>query len=228
MINNEFPHICQKITALTKDISRLIFYPHPKNEKKLSYEAGQYVEVVLLDFTLPLSIANAPHPNQHLEFHLRHNAEHKQAQRWMSTLEEGKVIHFRGPMGQSTLSRLTAPYHALLFLAGGTGFAPIKALLEKALTDEKYKNVPLYLYWGVRRSEDAYDEKLLIKFKETYQNFQYILALSDNEYPHEILEREHPEMENVTVFASGPLPLIKAARALFKKRGLKNERMICD
>lgn len=232
-MTNTYLYICQTNIAVTSDISLLSLTPL---NLALPYQAGQYVEVLLRSGeSLLLSIANAPQQSGQLEFHLRHDSAHPLAQLFLDELNEAPTVALRGPFGVSTLEQATSLDERLIFVAGGTGFAPIKALLETALTE---KRPSLILYWGIKRPEDAYEMALLEKWKENHPHFEYTLVLSDPSITtswhtatglvHDHVAKMHQDMKDLCLFASGPFEMIKRAQDLFSLNGLRHDRFISD
>lgn len=234
-MTTECIYTCATITSYTKDISQLIFLP--TTDKKITYTSGQYVEAMISDkATLALSIANMPNPDGLLEFHLRHDEKNPKAQELMAALAKNKLLRLRGPFGKTTLTYAEQAKN-LLFLAGGTGFAPIKALLEEALYAEQSLRL-LFLYWGVKKPQDAYQEKLLKQWRQTFPHFDYTIVLSEPEYfkewqgptglAHEYLAKQHAQFTDHYIFASGPFAMVKAAQLLFTEQGLSTTKLSSD
>lgn len=232
-MTNTYLYVCKENNVKTNDISLLSLMPV---EKALQYKAGQYVEILLRSGDcLLLSIANAPESDGRIEFHLRHDSSHPLAQLFLNELENVPTVALRGPFGESTLEK-SHDNATIVFLAGGTGFAPIKALLQCALDESQAK---LLLYWGIRRPEDAYEEHLLQQWKKKYPQFEYTLVLSEPlsttdswtapiGLVHQHVAKIHTDMKELCLFASGPYEMIKAAQQLFSHNGLPNSRFISD
>ncbi len=231
-MSNTHLYICQTHIAKTNDITLLSLTPL---SQALHYKAGQYVEILLRSGDcLLLSIANAPTPEGRIDFHLRHDNAHPLAQVFLAELENAPTVALRGPFGESTLDQSHPCAKILVFLAGGTGFAPIKALLETALIKNRSK---LLLYWGIKRPEDAYDLQLLQQWKQQHPHFEYTLVLSEPTitvwdapmgFVHDYVAKMHTDMTELCLFASGPYEMIKAAQQLFGHNGLSEQRFISD
>lgn len=232
-MTNTYLYICQKNIAKTCDITLLSLSPL---SDALPYKAGQYVEVLLRSGeSLLLSIANAPTQSGQLDFHLRHDSSHHLAQLFLKELNEAPTVALRGPFGISTLEQTTSIDEKLIFVAGGTGFAPIKALLETALPENRPH---LILYWGIKRPEDAYEIIQLEEWKQNYPHFEYTLVLSEPTIGtpwnapmglvHDHVARVHTDMKELCLFASGPYEMIKRAQDLFSLNGLRHDRFISD
>lgn len=229
----KYTYRCQEIIAYTKDIS--LFSLVPSDINHLHHLCGQYVDVILTSGDIfPLSIANTPSQDGHLEFHIRHDKNHVLAQQFINEMPLESEVQLLGPKGNCTLSRAKQA-KKIIFLAGGTGFAPINALLEEAIAR---KAGEIYLYWGVRRPQDVYKASLLQKWQQANPQFHYTIVLSEPDlHPHwqgavglvhKVVAKAHPLLQEDCVFASGPFPMIKQARLLFSDQGLLPHHFICD
>ncbi|MBS0288964.1 MAG: hypothetical protein JSS07_02855 [Proteobacteria bacterium] len=229
-----YHYVCQKINACTHNISLITLLPL---SEKIAYQAGQYVEVLLNNGTyLALSIANMPNADGLLEIHLRHDENHPLAQQFMHELKHKKQIRLYGPKGNCTLTR-ASNVQELIFVAGGTGFGPINALLEDALYHGKSPG-KIALYWGIRRPADAYKATLLQKWQKEFKCFNYEIVLSEPSdflswqgptgLVHEYVAHQLSDFNQICMFASGPYPMIKAAHALFCQHGLASDRFFSD
>lgn len=233
MKKNTYLYYCHEIIHLTPDIAKLTLIAV---DKPLSYQVGQYVEIELSkEIKLPLSIANAPTPTGTLEFQLRHNSTHVLAEQFLSMLAKNKSVRLSGPFGKSTLSQ-AIDYENLLFIAGGTGFAPIKALLKKALTQKQFKKI--ILFWGICRPIDAYEEKLLLEWQALYPHFDFTLVLSEPEQHlswqgakglvHQFCADHIQDLDNVCVYMSGPTAMVKSAQVVFENQKIARYKLVSD
>ncbi len=219
---------------LTTTIYRVVLQP-PANDF-IQYRAGQYVEILQRDSSpKPFSIANMPtSDNKDIEFHIRHNPDNPYTSEVIDEIKAQQQLHLRGPFGSCILRK--EPPYPLIFLAGGAGFAPIKALIEQALTENVKQ--PIYLYWGVRIIEDFYCHDLVLDWAKCFENFHYIPVLSGkNEkdkwhgktgWVHEIVLTEHSDLANFRIYASGPIEMVYAALHAFEPRHLKRALMHSD
>lgn len=182
------------------------------------YRAGQYIYLTLANGDeRPYSIANAPHDNL-LEFHIHyHSTDNAFTHELFKELLDTKAIQFRGPAGQCIYPS-PAPEQWIL-LAGGTGLAPCKAFIEEAIQHEHTK--PVHLYWGARSAEHLYLDTLLKKWEREHSWFKYTPILFTNPelagayrhgMVHEAVLQDHPALNSLQVFASGPAPMVFAAQ----------------
>ena len=144
-----------RITLMEKkspDVMRLLLQM-PANEV-FAYHAGQYIEFLLRDgLRRSYSMANAPHLiAQGLELHIRHMPGGKFTDQVFGSMKERDILRIEGPYGSFYLREQESK--PIVLLASGTGFAPIKALIEEM----QFKGVtrPATLYWGGRRPHDLY------------------------------------------------------------------------
>src|ERR1700704_3096782 len=131
----------------------------PANER-LQYLAGQYIEFILKDGKRrSYSMASPPHHEGPLELHIRHMPGGTFTDHVFGTMKERDILRFEGPLG--TFFMREESVKPIVFVASGTGFAPIKSIIEHAL----HKGVarPMALYWGGRRPKDLYLSGLPLK-----------------------------------------------------------------
>lgn len=122
----------------------------------------------------------------------------------------------------------------MVFMAGGTGFAPLKAVIEHCfhIGDER----PIHLYWGVRSSQDLYLGELAERWAAEHPQLDFtpVLSESDADWPgergfvHEAVLRDHPDMSPFDLYMSGPPVMIFSARDAFVEAGLDANRMYSD
>src|SRR3569623_1687921 len=136
---------------LAPDVVRLLL-KLPAAER-LQFLAGQYVDFILPDGRhRSFSLANAPHDDQFLELHLRHVEKGEFTEHVFERMKEKDMVRSEGPHGEFYLREdSTRP---MIFIAGGTGFAPIKGIIEQAFAAGTTR--PMHFYWGARAQVDLY------------------------------------------------------------------------
>ena len=233
MTTSQASYSCYEINQHSHDI--YLIKMRSTSEQPIIHESGQYIEVHLDNHVLPLSIANAPNKEGILEFHLRTHQHDIGMQSLLNAIKQEQPLLLKGPLGQSTLSR-AEPGNTLVFLGGGTGFAPIRAILgslfEKPITRD------LFLYWGIRKPQDAYQIALLEQWRSQFPQFNYTVVLSEpdlfNDWNgatglvHEYCAKSMNNFNNACVFASGPFQMVKSAFDLYTQIGLKESQFITD
>jgi len=206
----------------------------PQNER-LQYLAGQYVDVLMKDGQRrSFSMANAPHADECLQLHIRNygGAFSKQV---FERMKERDILRFEGPYGSFFLREdSTKP---IILLASGTGFAPIKAMVEHAIHIGIKR--PMTLYWGGRRRSDLYQDALARNWETVHPGLRYIPVLSEpaaedawderSGLVHQAVMEDHADLSGYQVYACGNPLMVEAARKDFiAQRGLPPEEFFCD
>jgi CDP-4-dehydro-6-deoxyglucose reductase len=221
----------QRIEPLAHDVTRL-WLKLPEGDR-LQFLAGQYLEFVLPDGRArAFSIANAPHDDALLELHVRHVPGGDFTGFVFGKLKEKAILRIRAPLGRFVL-REDSP-RPILFVAGGTGLAPIKGMIEHALHVGVTR--PMDLYWGVRARRDLYLPDLPAAWMRVHPGFRFVPVLSEPDpdwagrtgFVHAAVVADHPRLDAFEVYMAGPPPMIAAARAAFGQAGLPADRLYSD
>ena len=206
----------------------------PEGER-LQFLPGQYVDILMRDGRRrSFSIANAPRSDATLSLHIRHVIGGEFSSHVFQHLKERALVRIRGPLGGFFLREQSA--RTLVFLAGGTGFAPIKSILESVLKEDSSR--AMHLYWGVRAKRDLYLDSLAREWQSQYANFHYIPVLSEPDigddwtartgFVHQAVLDDFADMSECEVYSSGPPVMIDAAWRTFAERGLLDEHHHSD
>ena len=232
----DIPHrtLALKLTEkslLAPDVMRLMLTP-PRGDS-LKRLPGQYLDVLLPgDRRRAFSIANAPHTGSAIELHVRHVAGGDFTQHVFTDLQPGAVLRVQGPLG--TFVPREDSERAMIFVAGGTGFAPIKALIEHFLHLGTRR--PMTLYWGARAPQELYLRELPEQWAASGA-LRFVPVISDPErgtsgmragFVHEAVLADENELAQTDVYMSGPPALIDAGRRSFVQAGLAEERLYYD
>lgn len=220
------------LERLTDDVMRLrIALP---DDQRLHFTAGQYINVVLEDGQRrAFSFANAPHDDAQIELHVRLIPGGRFTTRVFTSMRSGDLLRFEGPLGSFTLRAGAVP---ILFVAGATGFAPIKSILEDAFRRGVQR--PMHLYWGVRRRSDLYLLDLVQRWQREHANFQATPVLSEPDpadgwsgrtgWVHEAILADHPDLGDYEVYVCGSLNMVDAAVPAFLAGGLSADACLSD
>lgn len=190
--------------------------------EKLQYRAGQYIEFMLKDGKRrSYSLANAPHVGEHVTLHIRHMPGGLFTDQVFTTMKERDILRFEGPLGSFFLREDSDK--PMVLLASGTGFAPIKAIVEQAVHIKSQR--PMMLYWGGRRPKDLYMHALCEEWARTVPNFSYIPVISNTTqddhwhgrtgFVHQAVMNDLPDLSNYQVYACGAPAMVDAARTDF-------------
>jgi len=225
-----WPARIKSLKLLCHDVIQMIVQPPPG--QKIEYLAGQYVDFILSDNRRrSFSIANADRDGC-LEFHLRKVENGEFTSRIFDESKVGDVLRLRGPLGTFFLRK--GSENPIIMVAGGTGFAPIKALLEELQQTDHQRVVNLY--WGVRSIADIYMKFWLEMFDQNNEWFNFIVVLSaaDDTWGarrglvHQAVLDDFTNLASYDIYASGPPTMITAARHGFTKQGLDEKNFYFD
>lgn len=201
----------------------------------LRYRAGQYVQFLLRDGSRrSYSMANAPSEASQVELHLRYMPGGKFTEHVFNTMKEKEILRIEGPFGSFFL-REDPDHRPMVLLASGTGFAPIKAILEQMLADGDTR--PTTLYWGGRKEQDIYMwqwvEDLLPRMP--YLRFVPVLSEADpgwtgrTGFVHRAVMADLPDLSGHAVYACGAPVMVEAAQHDFTADcGLPAENFYAD
>lgn len=140
------------------------------------FYAGQYMEILLKDGSRSYSVANAPSQNGVLEFHVRHHEGGLfSPQLFSGSLKSGAIMRLRGPLGSFYLNDESG-VKPLILLATGTGFAPIKSILQDLAQTQPTRQI--HVYHGVRFENGLYDEAALYDILAQLPNAKYTSVVS--------------------------------------------------
>ncbi|MEE9451975.1 MAG: NAD(P)H-flavin reductase [Gammaproteobacteria bacterium] len=210
------------IKPLTDKIILLLLQP---SGTRFQYIAGQYIEIITADGQhMPFSIANAPLGSKQLELHIRHTTENTYSNYLLNEIKRTGKIKIRGPFGHCIYHPNTPK--TTLLMAGGTGFAPIKAIIEQVLAEGD--NTPKHLYWGAKNMSDLYLDELPRQWQKTVPHFRYTPVLPETGLIYEIIAQDYPSLTNHQVYAAGPPDMIFSALENFQKLGLEKKFMYSD
>jgi len=202
--------------------------------EELHYRAGQYLDVMLSEGRRrSFSIASAPADGRLLELHVRRASTTGFTAQLFDSLRPGALLRIEGPLGQFWL-RAGSSRQALM-VGGGTGYAPLRAMLRQLVATGDRRQVTLY--WGARDAAGLYEHEWLRGLEKERPGFRYCPVLSDPAPPeagvraglvHEAMLADHPELSGVDMYASGPPAMIEAIRARSAAAGLPREQLHFD
>ena len=209
----------QKLERLADDVMAL-HLKLPANEK-LVFLAGQFIEFLLKDGTRrSFSMANAPHDAELLQLHVRHVAGGQFTDHVFGKMKERDILRFEGPLGTFFLREDSAK--PIVFVASGTGFAPIKSIIEAAA--KKGVTRPMTLYWGGRRPKDLYMNALAHGWA-AQGLLEYVPVISEarpedawagrSGFVHRAVMEDFPDLSGHQVYACGVPLMVDAARKDF-------------
>jgi CDP-4-dehydro-6-deoxyglucose reductase len=193
----------------------------PANDN-FAYRAGQYIEIILRDGARrSYSMANASNAATGLELHLRHMPGGKFTDHVFGPMLEKEILRFEGPYGSFYLREDSAK--PIVLLASGTGFAPVKALLEHMQFLKSSR--PVTLYWGGRRPHDLYMQDWVAAQQAVMPQLQFVPVISDatpedgwtgrSGLVHRAVMEDFADLSGYQVYACGAPVMVEAARRDF-------------
>ncbi len=225
---NEFIYDVVNVECIAKEVTQILL--RPSNDFHLFYQAGQYVKVIHSNGQIsPLSIANAPEKNGLIELHLAHPSDNLPAHDILRMISEEKKITLRGPYGSCTAKKMYEK-PCVIFLARGTGFASVKAMIEEKIKMDSLNPADrqLHFYWSVTTPQEFYRHELITQWTNDIKNFSFTPVLS-RPYPawqgkvgwlQDIVLHDYPDLTNYRILISAPPQMVHAVQRALESHGL--------
>ncbi len=222
----------EKLERLTPDV--MLLRLRLEGGERISFAAGQFIDIILEGGERrAYSFTTAPQETEVVDLHVRLVPGGRFTTQVFSTMKEGDALHFEGPLGVSAIREGRKP---LIFVAGATGFAPVKSMLEFAFANGLER--PMIFYWGVRRRCDLYMAGLPERWQREHDNFRFVPVLSDpapeDEWKgrtglvHEAILADFPSLAGFEIYACGSVKMVEAARPAFIAQGLAEDACFSD
>jgi CDP-4-dehydro-6-deoxyglucose reductase len=207
----------------------------PANERLL-FLAGQYIDILLKDGKRrSYSMGNPPHDDEYIELHVRNMANGAFTESVFNKMKEKDILRFEGPLG--TFFMREDSDKPMVLVASGTGFAPIKSIIEHAFHRGSTRH--MVLYWGGRRPADLYMADLAGRWQQEHDNFSFIPVISDavaedswhgrTGFVHKAVMEDFPDLSGYQVYACGAPVVVESAHKDFtSQRRLPEEEFYSD
>ena len=223
----------EKVVKPADDV--LVLYLKLPAGERLQFLPGQYIDILMKDGKRrSFSLANAPHDDQFLQLHVRKTPGGAFSKYVFEEMKERAILRFEGPLGTFYLREDSDKPR--IFVAGGTGFAPIKAQIEHLFHHGDDR--PIVLYWGARAKKDLYMPGLPMQWAREHPAFSYIPVLSDalpgdawegrTGFVHQAVLDDFPALSGYQVYACGAPAMTDLARETFVALGLPEDEFYCD
>jgi NAD(P)H-flavin reductase/ferredoxin len=204
-------------------------------EQPLRFRAGQYINVLLDDGEKrSFSFATAPHAGGDIELQIRLVPGGRFTTHVFEKMQVGDVIEFEGPLGSFFLREDSDK--PIIFVAGATGFAPVKSMLEHAFHAGVKRN--MVLYWGVRSKKDLYLAALPERWAAEHPNFRFVPVLSapraEDRWQgrtglvHEAILADYPDLSGHQLDACGSVQMLEAAHPAVAAQALAQDDCFSD
>ena len=220
----------ERMEKLAEDVMQ-IFLKLPASER-LQFLPGQYIDFLLKDGKRrSFSLANAPEEDALLELHIRHVAGGEFTEHVFNTMQVKDIMRINGPLGSFFLRESDKP---AILLATGTGFAPIKSMLNHAFHHESDRQ--FVLYWGARNLPDMYMANVASEWQQKHGNFSFIPVLSQaggdwagrTGYVQDAVLADFTDLSGYQVYACGSPAMIEATHKTCIGQGLPEEEFFSD
>ncbi|OGV40276.1 MAG: hypothetical protein A3F46_09570 [Legionellales bacterium RIFCSPHIGHO2_12_FULL_42_9] len=221
--------LVEQAVPLTDDTVKLILIP----KQYIDYAAGQYLKLIFRDKPeepLLFSIANAALGAAGYELHIRHESDNRMHTRLFQAIKNRSKLTVRLPFGECHVEHL-APDKPIIFIAGGTGFAPIKSMIEHLLLTLDSRSFSLY--WNARTARDFYMQAKVKSWKKHVRRFVLCDFLSESEAKSSLIARiitNDPGVIHGTtqIVLAGPFDMIYRMRDALVKLGVVKNNLFAD
>ena len=228
-----FPVRVEVLEKLTHDV--MVMKLKLPSTDKLQFVAGQYLEFLLKDGKKrAFSIASPSHESSLLEIHLRLIPGGEFTKYVFQEMKEKSILRVEGPFGNFYLREESIK--PIIFVAGGTGFAPIKGMIEETI--QKGLSRPIKLYRGARVLNDLYMDDLCKKWANDFSHIEYIPVLSESRKEdnwqgreslvHEAVLKDFVNLNNYQVYCCGAPQMVEVAYNAFIQQGLEENEFYSD
>ena len=200
---------------------------------RLQFLAGQYIDILQPGGKRrAFSIASAPSETDFIELHIKHVDGGGFTGHVFSDMRLKEILRIEGPLGTFFIRRSSD--RPIIMVGGGTGFAPLKAMIEELIDSGDHR--PVELFWGVATEKDLYARELIEHWQAKEASLDFVPVLAepgadwngDTGYVHQAVLRRHPDLSPFDVYMSGPPAMIHAARHGFVDAGVPEDRLFYD
>jgi CDP-4-dehydro-6-deoxyglucose reductase, E3 len=216
----ELPARVERMARLAPDVMGL-WLRLPAVEP-FTWQSGQYIDVMLAgERRRSFSIANPPQDAALLELHVRRAPGGAFSGRVFGDMQPHALLRIEGPLGQFVYRAGERP---VLLVGGGTGYAPLKAILREVLESGSRRDI--VLYWGARSAADLYDDTWLREIAAKHPRFHYKGVTT--ELVHEAVLSGVAGLAGFDIYAAGPPAMIDAVRHALPRQGADPARIYFD
>jgi len=220
---------CKVVSAeyVSADVLKLILRFPPTAQ--INYLPGQYINLQYQGVTRSYSVANADE-KQGIELHIRNVPGGQMSQLVFGGLAANTLMRIEGPCGTFFIRKNDRP---VIFIAGGTGFAPVKAMVESLLAEQTQRDI--YIYWGMQQEEHFYSS-LPQQWSSQYTHIRFIPVVSSDQgewqgrrgFVHNAVVEDFDNLEDFDVYACGSPVMIEASRKDLMTLGLPAKHFYSD
>lgn len=225
----------QKVSCNVEELHEMadtLWYVRLKPEQVVDFNPGQYLLVVMADDDKrPFSIANKPLENGEVELHIGASPDNTYALQVLRRMQEQGKIDIQLAAGKAYLRDSR---HPVILMAGGTGFAYTRSILQQMLADGLHK--PVFIYWGVRQEEHLYAHAELTAWAAEHKELTYVPVVQNGSEHwqgktgllHDAIMEDFPSLNGYDIYVAGRFEMAGVAREAFKEKGVDPERLFGD
>jgi NAD(P)H-flavin reductase len=228
-----------KVTAMRKASEDVMIVKLKVAGDPIRFYAGQYLNVFVpgaqnTNEKRSFSFATAPHLNDEIELQIRLISGGKFTTHVFTEMKVGDTVRFEGPLGSFFLREDSEK--PIIFVAGATGFAPVKSMVEHAFHIGMKRRI--FLYWGVRTLRDLYLPELPAQWAREHPTFTFVPVLSEPKpedgwtgrtgLVHEAILADFPDLSGHQIYACGSAKMVEAAHPAFRMHGLSQDDCFSD
>ena len=226
----------QKVTCSVEALEEMadtLWYVRLKPELPVDFLPGQYLLVVMAeDDKRPFSIANTMNDEGLLEMHIGATPDNTYAMQVLKRMQDQGQIEVQLPAGKAHLREDS--HHPVILMAGGTGFAYARSILQQMLADGLRQ--PVFLYWGVRFEHHLYADQEMKAWAAEHKQLTYVPVLQNSDehwqgrtgLVHEAVMADFPSLSGYDVYIAGRFEMAGVAREAFKEKGMEPEQLFGD
>jgi CDP-4-dehydro-6-deoxyglucose reductase len=200
-------------------------------QEHLDFIPGQYLEFILKNGKRrAFSMASLPQADHLIDLHLRLVPDGMFTSHVFNEMQEKAILRIEAPFGQFCLQENSEL--PKIFVAGGTGFAPIKAMIESLLAQGLKQDI--FLYWGARTQAGLYLQALVESWQAKAPLLHFVPVLSEqvwsgrNGYVHQAVLADFDTLAGYEVYCCGAPEMVSAAKSAFLERGLAEQCFFAD
>ena len=219
----KLPSRVQSISKIGQDT--IILELGIPSSQDFKFTPGQYIDILLKNGKKrSYSMANLCSDAKTIELHIRRMKGGTFTEYAFSKMKTRDIIRFEGPKGDFCFDYTSEK--PVIFVASGTGFAPIKSILEQLFLDKIER--PIQLYWGGRRPQDLYLSELAQKWSKEHQNFSFVPVISEatpqdswegrSGFVHLAVMEDYDSLKNYQIYSCGAPEMIEAAQRDFTEQ----------
>ncbi len=221
----------QDVSQLNDQIYRIRIVPD--DLRLFDFKGGQYIVLHMPDGKrVPLSIASAPEEKTFLELHIRLVKQYSLADDMIKLFKQAPEVKVEGAFGSCYL---IDSQRGLVIIAGGTGFSPMKSMIESAFAQQCER--PIELFLGAQVMSDLYHHDLINEWQNSYNNFRYTPVISGDDeiwdgavgFPHEVaIERYNKKLIEKDFYVSGSEAMVMAVYRALSDKGVDSSQIHSD